>query len=195
MIGNVSIPLAVDAGKFHGKLGQLNFVANDMPAEYGHYVTLVDPAPEYAQSPSQILSDDKAEQYYTSGVSNAMSGSASQATALAGASVATFTTTYASSLHYGLEKNNVRSTAQYLDLGYDNFMVKTSSDITRTHWTGIILVSNAIVQIDIQLPATATDAQAQTIVNNWLRHIDTYKKGTSADVQAENSSGFKLNTQ
>jgi len=105
--------------------------------------------------------------------------------------VATFTTTYGSSLYYALGKSKNESKSQiFSGIPYEHFVVKkTSNSSLEPAWFVEILDSNAIFFLYIDVPASTSQTSIEIIVHNWLKHIDAYKPGTAADVQSENGAG------
>lgn len=188
VIANVHIPLAVDSGKFLGKLEQLDFQASDLPSEFGPY-TLQRTGNGYQSDPKKLLADDKdAHQFYESALSNNLTG---DKWAQGHIQVATFTTTYGSSLYYALGKQKDQSTLQtFSGIPFEHFVVKkTSNSSLESAWFVEILDSNAVFFLYIDVPASTSQTAVETIVQNWLKHVDAYKPGILADVTSENANG------
>lgn len=187
-IANVHIPLAIDPGIFIGKLEQFDFQASDLPSEFEPY-TFQRTGNGYQSDPKKLLADDKdAQQFYESALSNNLTGDKWTQGHI---QVATFTTTYGSSLYYALGKQKNQSKLQtFSRIPFEHFVVKkTSSSSLEPAWFVEILDSNAIFFLYIDVPAPTSQTTIETIVQNWLKHVDAYTPGTSADVKSENASG------
>ncbi|MFA5069733.1 MAG: hypothetical protein WC528_00425 [Patescibacteria group bacterium] len=202
-IANVTIPSSGTLGRFMGKLDTLVIASEDLPVAYGPYKG-TDDYQDYGYYKASHLKEEEEKAGYNEGdliqlyIADKIVSANDYGLSSVDLSFHEFKDTATAAKNYAYNKG------YYLEMGIKSFSnikdehfyygdtssESSNSQYSTTRWGISILIDNLWVNINIDLPATATATEINSIVDNWYKKVEVYQPGTAADVTAENASGI-----